>query len=457
MKKIFIAFILISALTNAQNSIEGFISPNIDSDWLILYKIEGTEQVYVKDTKIKKDSIAVNGNQREVGSFKITLPNNAEPGTYRATYRLEGQGFIDFVYNKEDVSFIFNPDYPTQSVAFTQSEENKLYREYIDAITKVQQTLDSIQVSALQNPELNLSDAYSKAYTLVKNTQTTYEEKTKGYYIQPFVKSSLRSNLPTLISSIPDYMGHITGTFFDNIDFSNQVLINSSFITNRILDYIFYIHYAEDLDEQNQLHRKAIETVLSKINSLPYKRDIIEFLVDQYETSRNIIMIDYLFEEHYNALPKNLQNQKFKSEKMAKFAAEVGRTAPNFSWTENGVIYDLASLNDAEHYVLVFWSTSCSHCLREIPQLYDFMKNQQQMKVIGFALENDALVWEQYSKNNLQGWHNVLGLNKWENKTARTYQINATPSYFVLDKNKKIIAKPNEFEDVKAYINTLKM
>jgi thiol-disulfide isomerase/thioredoxin len=196
---------------------------------------------------------------------------------------------------------------------------------------------------------------------------------------------------------------------------------------------------------------------MSKINNISYKREIIEFLIDQFETSSNISMIDYLFEEHYSALPKHLQDQKFKSEKMAKFAAEVGRTAPNFSWSQNGVSYDVSNLNDAEYYVLVFWSTSCSHCLREIPQLYDFMKDQNQMKVIGFALENDALVWEQYSKNNLQGWHNVLGLNKWQNKTARTYQINATPSYFVLDKNKKIIAKPNEFEDVKAYIQNLKM
>ena len=446
-----------SALVHAQNSVEGFISPNIDSDWLILYRIEGTEQVYVKDTKIKKDSIAVNGDQREVGSFSITLPKNAEPGTYRATYRLEGEGFIDFVYNKEDVSFIFNPDYPTQSVAFTQSEENKLYKEYIEAITKVQQTLDSIQVTALQNPELNLSEAYAKAYTVVKNTQTIYLEKTKGYYIHPFVKSSFRSNPKNLIPSIPEYMDHITGTFFDKIDFTNQTLINSSFITNRVLDYIFYIHYSEDLDEQNVLHKRAIDTVMSKINNSSYKRDIIEFLIDQFETSTNLTMIDYLFEKHYNALPKQLQDQKFKSEKMAKFAAEVGRTAPNFSWLENGINYDLSSLNDAEHYVLVFWSTSCSHCLREIPQLYDFMKDKDQMKVIGFALENDAFVWEQYSKNNLQSWHNVLGLKKWENKTARTYQINATPSYFVLDKNKKIIAKPNEFEDVKAYIQNLKM
>ena len=103
--------------------------------------------------------------------------------------------------------------------------------------------------------------------------------------------------------------------------------------------------------------------------------------------------------------------------------------------------------------MLVFWSTSCSHCLREIPLLHSYMENKKNIKVIAFALEDDSFVWENYSKTNLLGWHNVLGLNKWQNKISRTYQVSSTPSYFVLDKNKKIIAKPNEIKDVKAFFD----
>ena len=49
----------------------------------------------------------------------------------------------------------------------------------------------------------------------------------------------------------------------------------------------------------------------------------------------------------------------------------------------------------------------------------------------------------------------MLGLNKWENKTARIYQINATPTYIILDKNKKIVAKPNDINDVKTFVEKL--
>jgi thiol-disulfide isomerase/thioredoxin len=180
---------------------------------------------------------------------------------------------------------------------------------------------------------------------------------------------------------------------------------------------------------------------------------IFEFLIEQFEPSKNLELIDYLFENHYNKLPKTLQDKKFKSEKTALFISEVGRIAPNFSWKENGRTLQLSTLNDAEKYVLVFWSTSCSHCLREIPLLHAYMENKKEIKVIAFALEEDAFVWENYSKANLSGWHNVLGLNKWQNKVSTTYQVFSTPSYFVLDKNKKIIAKPNEIKDVKDFFD----
>ena len=453
IKKILPILLLISSISFGQHTIKGAMSPKIDTDWLILYKIEGTKQVFVNNTTIKNDSILIGGKKEAVGSFEIKLPAYAKSGTYRATYRLEGATFVDFYYNKEDVSFIFNPDYPQESIAFTASSENIFYGKYISDITTVQQKLDSLQVAVLQNPSLDFKEAYRETYKKVNAVQSKYVELAKGKYVAPFVYASARSNPPEILTSVNDYLSNIKNTFFDKLDFSNKTLINSSFLTNRILDYVFYINYSEDLQKQQILHKNAIETVLYKIKNTSYKRDIIQFLIEQFETSKNLDIIDYLFENHYNKLPINLQDVKFKTEKQALFAAEIGRIAPDFSWTENGRNLKLSTLNDAETYVLVFWSTSCSHCLKEIPELHTFMKTKPNMKVIAFALENDAFVWETYKKNNLYGWHNVLGLNKWENKTARTYQVYSTPTYLVLDKNKKIIGKPYEIKDVKEFLN----
>lgn len=452
IKKILPLLLLISSFAYGQHMVKGTMSPKIKTDWLILYKLEGTKQVFVNNTTIKTDSVIIGGKKEAVSRFEIQLPSSAKPGAYRATYRLEGPGFVDFFYNKENVSFIFNPEYPQQSINFSESSENIFYANYLNDITAAQQKLDSTQVAVLQDPSLDLKEDYKQAYKIVDSIQNTYTELSKNKFVAPFIKASARSNPSEILTSVTAYLDNIKGTYFNKLDFSNKALVNSSFLTNRILDYIFYINYSEDLESQQILYKNAIETVLSKIKSESYKRDIIEFLIEQFEAAKNLDIIDYLFESHYNNLTPTLQNAKFKEEKQALFAAEIGRIAPDFSWTENGKKFKLSTLNDAETYVLVFWSTSCSHCLREIPELYTYMNTKPNLKVIAFALEKDAFVWENYQKNNLRGWHNVLGLNKWQNETAQTYQVFSTPSYFVLDKNKKIIAKPNEINDVKAFL-----
>jgi len=47
----------------------------------------------------------------------------------------------------------------------------------------------------------------------------------------------------------------------------------------------------------------------------------------------------------------------------------------------------------------------------------------------------------------------VLGLGKWDNPTSNAYGIESTPSFFLLDKDKKIIAKPYDAVALKTALN----
>ena len=87
-------------------------------------------------------------------------------------------------------------------------------------------------------------------------------------------------------------------------------------------------------------------------------------------------------------------------------------------------------------------------------ELYTFLQDKKNLKVIAFAMENNEVRWKSL-KATLPNWHHVLGLNKWENKTAKEYNINATPTYFVLDSTKKIIANPIALKDLETLINQL--
>ncbi|MFK8059738.1 MAG: TlpA family protein disulfide reductase [Polaribacter sp.] len=454
MKKLVFFIFLVSTISQAQYTINATMTPTIKSDWVILYKIEGARQKFVQNTKVKIDSVLIQGKKQAIGNFSFTLPKDTKIGAYRVTYKLEGAGFVDFFFNKENINFGFHPEYPNQSVSFSESKENIFYKQYLDKISKAQQTLDSIQVTALKNPNLDLKTPYKTALQKVNSIQKEYLTASNGMYIQPFVKASFRNSPPELIASPQKYMANMSTTFFDSMDFNNKTLLNSSFLVDRITDYVFYINYSDDVATQQKLFKKSVDKVFSKISNLPFKKDVIEFLISQFEASKNLELIDYLFENYYNNLPIGLQNKQFKEEKLKLLATEIGRTAPDFSWKENGKNLKLSTLKDAENYLLIFWSTDCSHCLREIPQIHKFLQENKKVKVVAFSLERNDFGWKNYKKN-LPNWHHVLGLNKWENKIARTYNIMSTPTYFIVDKNKKIIAKPDTLEDVKKAIKKL--
>ncbi|WP_299670476.1 TlpA disulfide reductase family protein [uncultured Polaribacter sp.] len=454
MKKLLAFIFLISSFAQAQFTINGTLTHSLDTDWVILYSIEGSRQLFVQNTNIKKDSVVIDGKSQAIGTFQFTLPLDTKIGSYRIKYRTTDPGFVDFIFNKENVSFTFHPDYPEQTVLFSESKENILYKNYLIEISAQQQKLDSLQVVAFRDEQLDLEANYKKILAEINSIQTTYLDSTKEMYVQPFIKATLRAN-PSEIKTTPkEYLSNMRTTFFDNMDFANTTLLNSSFLVDRITDYVFYINYSEDQETQQKLYKESIETVFSKIKDVNFKKDVIEFLIGQFEENKNVEMIDHLFDDYYNKLPKSLQSEKFKSEKLTLLATEIGRTAPNFSWKENGETLQLATLKDAKNYVLVFWSTDCSHCLKEIPELYQFLQEKNNIKVVAFSLERNDFGWKNMKKT-LPNWRHILGLNKWENKIARTYNINATPTYFVLNADKEIIAKPDELKELKAFLEKL--
>ena len=50
---------------------------------------------------------------------------------------------------------------------------------------------------------------------------------------------------------------------------------------------------------------------------------------------------------------------------------------------------------------------------------------------------------------NMNEWMNVCDLKGWDGKAATDYFIYATPTMFLVDKNRKLIAMPKTIEELK--------
>lgn len=454
MKNLFLLLCIASFSVQAQYTIKGELDPIKKYNWVILYKIKGARQVFVKSETIKKKTTKINGKETEVGHFQFTLPEDATVGSYRISYKTEGVGFVDFLFNKEDISFTFNPEKVEETIQFRESNENKIYREYITIVANEQYKTDSLQIAYLKESTLKTDSLYQTQLSKIANLQQEYIEKSEGLLAYHFIKATNRYNSKSIAKNSQDYLKSINEHFFDSIDFSNSALYNSTFIIDRITDYVFYMNYSDDAKKQHELYKQAVKTVLSKTKNETFQRDILEFLITQFVNANNIDFSDYLIATYYEKLPVAIQNKEFLNSYSEKTMVSIGRTAPEMTWKKGEQEYKLSTLNDAENYVLVFWSTGCSHCLREIPILYENTKNLNNTKVVAFSLERNENTWKKYIQK-YPNWHNAIGLKKWENPTARTYQIYSTPTYIVLNKDKKIIAKPQTLEEVKKIVNYL--
>lgn len=74
------------------------------------------------------------------------------------------------------------------------------------------------------------------------------------------------------------------------------------------------------------------------------------------------------------------------------------------------------------------------------------------MVAIGLEEEQSKAGWQNIIEN-YPFFINIYGKDKWENAFARSYAVHATPTYFILDEDKNIIAKPDTVEDLKAYFD----
>jgi len=71
--------------------------------------------------------------------------------------------------------------------------------------------------------------------------------------------------------------------------------------------------------------------------------------------------------------------------------------------------------------------------------------------VIAVGLEDNEMTWRLESEK-LSNFEHAIALGKWESSYANLYDVHATPAYFILDSDKRIIAKPESDKDVVEFL-----
>lgn len=433
-KSLLLFFLIVSASLCAQHTISGPFSPSADFKWVMAYQLNPNGQEYVAAGPVKN------------GDLELIMPKTAEAGVYRMVYAIPTDEFyFDVIYNgKEDIILSFNT---SNGVAFKSSEENETYLSYSKEINAAEKQLANYYAS-----EGKGKADFNAMVKNLKEIQNSFETNSEGMIANNFIKAN-RPYVPLKLEPYEQYLLSKKEHFFEVIDFSNPILQSSGFLVEKALTFVFSsvsdVALNPITEEEIERNLEVLNSKLTNVNPL-FKAKLLEKLWAETSKREMGSSADLIYNNYLLPLSK-INKQKEILEITDKIELSnrlrIGATAPEILWKNKGVNKKLSDLSGAQNFVVLFWSSTCSHCLKEVPELYKELKDDKSVHVLAVGLEDDDISWKAESAK-LPGFTHVLGLGKWENEYVFLYDVHQTPTYFVLDSQKKIISKPSSLDEL---------
>lgn len=433
MKKLLILFLILPIISFSQ-SVKGTFSPAEDFSYAFLYQATPEGANYVNRGQLDSE-----------GNFEIPLDSTVAPGIYKIVYAIPPEeNNFDFIYDgKETIAFNFSYE---KGVEFTESDENKLWLSYLSSMNMVNQTINNYY-----SKDGSDKKGFNSVFKVAKDTQLSYEELANGKLVSAFIMAN-RPYLPTQYEDISTYSNNIKNHFLSQIDFSNYLLQSSSFLVDRVTGYVF--NMVEN--PNNASYKKLVDDVANAISddNLEIKTNLIEILWQRFVTLENNELANYITDSYLLELANKSGNRVLAETITSYKNTSIGTKAPNFEIASTKNTTSLHNLEGSEHYLLIFWSSGCGHCLNELPKVKQLVADKPNLKVVAYGLEDEPTKWTGEIKKYPEFIH-TIGLGKWDNPMVKTYGVSATPMYFLLSSDKIIMAKPYSFEDLEVVIKGL--
>lgn len=439
MKKLLILFALLPLTVFAQHTISGTFTPAEDFNFVILYRVTPTTSLYVNSSEVNKEN----------GSFKFELDDTQLKGMYRIVYALPQEEFnFDVIYSgDEDVELDFKNE---TGVTYKTSKDNVLLASYTESVNLINEDIQKLY--AQDKPS---KKEFKKVFSALADIQTEFEDASKGMLASHFIKAS-KPYIPESFEDAKTFSKHLQSEYFKNIDFGDSVLQNSSFLIDASINYA--LNFIDKSDENKSL-KSNIDDVAKAIGNNPeIKQIILKIFWNQFADGKNEAVANYITNKYLLELLSPEKDKDFINTITVFKNASVGAKAPNFEYQVEDIKNDktvtktLHKLDSSQRYIIVFWSSTCSHCLDELPKLKSYLSksNKEEITTIAIGLEDEPYRWNNETTRYPDFIH-VYGEGKWENPIGDAYNVTATPGFFILDQDKTIIAKPEDVEDLQNY------
>lgn len=440
VKKILFCLLILPSFLFSQHKITAHFEPKEIAPFALLYRLTPTQPMHV--------SGASKWDENE--SFQIPLTANSKAGMYKLVYaNPTNKKIIYLIFDgKSDVSFSFS----TKKGALFSDNQNKWLHQFL--------TNRSIYLKRMKE-ELSKNKPNLDTIKLLIHQQQKMQMQSKEDAGNSFVSHYINALSIPFSSSIIDLSSFITYRkvhFWDNFIVSDSLLQASNYPIQLAKRY--YSIAAKGSHNQTLIDA-AIDTIMKNMQKgTTYFQK--QFLINFWQYLQPLgedEALTYIAKRYFLPLAKQQHQTKLTSDLQRYIRLSIGEKLPNMGlqskWTPH-VPKTLYDLTGAHYYIIVFWSSKCPHCKEEVPEINKKLDSfpPALFKVISIGLERDATTWLQEQKK-LTHFMNIITLGEERIATSEKYDIQRIPTYFVLDRNKMIIAKPKSLTTLLATMERL--
>lgn len=430
------------------------IKGQADTECYLAYHF-GNRQ-YLKDTtEVNSQGIAIfQGNER------------LTPGMYLVV--LDDDRNFEIIIDDDQFFTVFvDPNDLITSATFEDSDDNTAFYEYIRFLGRMHE-----QRRALQE-ELNDSLTTPEREAIIMEELTALDKKVVEKQNQ-IIDNKPEALLASIILAqrepeMPEPILRPDGSpdrekmyqvfkerYFDNIDFSDDRILQTPVyhsVLRRYFNNVIIQHPDSVIREADRIVDKA------RANKEMFKYTVW-FITNNAESSPMMgmdavfvhMVENYYMTDEVDWLDED-RKQRIINRAMELKPLLLGKVAPNIKvYDTEGKAIELHDV-EAEYIIVYFWDSECGFCRRATPKIKKAYENLSDYNIIVFSVntETDKDKW----LNVIADYeHNWIHVNDVRNRSGfrDKYNIYAIPKIFILDSDKKILAKDIGAEHVEQFI-----
>lgn len=388
--------------------------------------------------KYKSDKTYVIVDTTSLSYDKKTFSNkdNYDEGIYLVTDSQQNPLFEILIGKDQKFSVSIEELMDLNSYKVKGSKETSMYFDIYAKTTHNKLYVNALKSEIKYNPN-NVAKIDSIKKELLDYQKSKINTR-KDLFLNYYIKYTMDFIVPQ------EYMidkknceQYIIEHYFDDLPLCDSRILNSRLLKNK-LDNYFNNHIAT---QPSNIICDKIDDLLSRTTCCNEIRDyILWYLYSKYFNSyepKNEFVYIHLTDRYFASLDIVNLTQSIRNEIVERADVlrkiTIGQQSPALSYIDDkGNTVNLAEINNA-NIVLFFHKPDCQKCIRDKRILNLIEKRVKDLTVLSINISED-------------NYHNV------SEAITETFDIMTTPTIYLLDEDKKIIAKHIKAEEIEFHI-----